>query len=556
MSLLCIKQEKSEDSVVVLVLQGEQAYWFKYRQDCIVDSFVDYIGSDAQLHATRCPWLLADAESKESELVIHLVLDTMMDELDHVTLDIDETNFVGDIKRFLSIRRLRKDYAQATVYPLPRHPVSQIASLLHHIIPESWSHWIVELQKEAVCIGSVVTATELLASWSQSIDTALLLNISAGVERRHLVVEAGKPLFLRVAPAGGYKDNPDTVAFTESEVAETLSQFNRSRNSTGVELPVVELYTNAPSPSVEWHDARTLSALRLGLELSVRHTGFKAHYPERDIPACRSSTDAMFCVGNKRTGWIQQLTGHFMAYTAAPENQWSPLRYAWSTMDALAESRRSLKLQACLNRLQVATMGIAFLGGLLVLAGFVQGISGADYRQMQGEQQQSNAIKTEKKMEEARSIHHSSDAVVRSIRLLNDAQTSDVARPEAIAATIASALSKAPKVILDRLIWSATVDSEPVDGLLASIDRATVRDQLPGADGVIEQVYVEVMGVVSGHDLSAQKHSLDEFVRALQENKVVSNIVVVESPVDSALNSQLVVEQSSQYRVSMIISTS
>lgn len=554
-----MKRMKPEEVQIVLVLQGEQAYWFKYSDDKVVDSFVDYISRDAESPISRCPWLRGNSNSEQPGKTIHLVLNTLMDELDHVTLDINERDFTGDIKRYLCVRRLRRDYSKATVYPLPRHECSQVASLLHHIIPDSWSHWLTALQAQSVCIASVVTATELMASWSQDVDAALLLNVSAGTERRHLVVENGKPLYLRVVPATEDQHGLHRFAGMESEIDETLRQFNRSRKSPGVKLPVVELYTDVPSPSVEWRDARTLCALRLGTGLSVKQTGSVVQDCENSAGGSLTRGDlknARLSAGHNGTGWKLPRIIDFRHWITRRRSQWNPLRYAWSSMDALAETHRLLRLQAQLNRLKTATVGFALFGGILIVTALVQGISGAGFRQLQEEQQQFNAREAEQSIEAAQSIHHSPDAVANSIRLLDKFQISTTVRPVAVTSTIAHALSKAPEVALDRLIWAAIADSEPVEGLYASIDRVMVRDQLPGAKGVSEQVHVEIAGVVSGHDLSAQKQSLDEFIRALQENGVVSHLLVVESPVDSALSSKLVVEQSSQYRVSMIISTS
>lgn len=182
---------------VVLVLQGDQVFWFRWKKTKLLSTFVEPVNFDPLNRRIQCPWLRL--EDEQADLSIELVLDTPLDELDRVSL---EKPGVGLAKRWQCYRlqrSLSREFPCATVRLISGEAALGDLNVLHHVIPEFWSPWLEQLQQQNVRLTRVVTGTELLLSCLPRREDSTLLVTNVGFEERHLLVSGSAPVFMRMA---------------------------------------------------------------------------------------------------------------------------------------------------------------------------------------------------------------------------------------------------------------------------------------------------------------------------------------------------------------------
>lgn len=543
-----MKSIKKQREAVYLVMQGDQVFWFKCINDSVVDTYVDRVGDDNLSNGSRCPWI--DANPLSTELEVHLVLNTVLDELDHVAIEADSAGFLARINRYRCIRQLQRDHAQATVYELPPENSPRIASLLHHIIPDSWSSWLLELQDQRVMIVGVATATELLADWSRSVNQAVLLDMSVGEERRHLLVSHGVPLYMRVVGNYASAAIPPGLPRPVISARDSLEMLDESLGVAWQSTPIAKLEVEGKFPSVQWRDARVMAFLMAGYKLSLvfQHDA-SDNVPEADeTKICHPRSGRFSAVGLSK---LRRLLNSSDTAGASQASSWSPRRNAWLATDALGRSVRQLRTLARISQLRVATMVFAIFGMILFLGASVNGIKGVMLRDALRLQQQTNQLDTKEITQGALAIDDSPAAIARSMTIIDDFAAASIVRPEAVVTTIAGALAEVPAVSLDTLAWVTVSDTEYRDGVFSPTRALEVRERYWRIESGFNAVNVELTGQITGDDLSAQKQSLDRLVRTLEDMNTVLRVTILESPVDAALRSELLNRQSSQYRVSV-----
>ncbi|NND89619.1 MAG: hypothetical protein HKN42_02050, partial [Granulosicoccus sp.] len=198
---------------IVVVLQGAQALWSKWFDYRIVDTHVECLQLDTQALQGRKRWL--SSVSDRRPVNIRLVLDSCLDEVDRVKIDSLSAGWVGRLQRLRVRRQLADEYPHASIHALPGYATPDVFSLVHHIMPATWERWLLNLQDQHVYITHVATSIELLCHCvrdglipsrtvkspaASGMGEARLICMSAGEERRHLLVDAGKPLYLRMTP--------------------------------------------------------------------------------------------------------------------------------------------------------------------------------------------------------------------------------------------------------------------------------------------------------------------------------------------------------------------
>ncbi|MFK7893132.1 MAG: hypothetical protein AB8B63_20125 [Granulosicoccus sp.] len=542
-----LNSKELQRTQIFLVLQGDQAFWFKYMDERFVDSFVDRIEKDIPERPSRCPWVSED--SMQPILEVNLVLNTVLDELDHVAMESRGNSLGNSLRRRWCIRQLHKDYAQATVYPLPGNRASSVASLVHHIVPEPWSCWLTELQKRDVLVVAVATATELLCKWSESRKEPILLDMPVGEERRHLLVLDGIPLYMRIVT---FSEADKNVPHIQQAVVQTQALVRESPVFSESALKVGHLIVNESSPSPEWSDARVMAALMAGSDVSFRHLRY-----EGDGEAVHKSTETdAVSAPVQSTRWQQVLN---KVTSSLPRDwkpgqrgrQWTPMRYAWFTSDVLEMSIGRLKTLLHISQLKFATIVFCTFAVLLSAVALAYGVNGLVYREGLRAEQQQHKIKAARLMQQARSMHVAPVSVARSMVLIDDFNAENSLQPNLVTSVLATALSNVPAVSLERLVWTILNDNEHYDDIVNSNSPAVVREFYWGDELSSQVVLVEVSGFVSGLNLSDQKRAMDRFVSQLETGQFVSQVAVLESPVDSALHSELASELSSAYRISV-----
>jgi len=73
------------------------------------------------------------------------------------------------------------------------------------------------------------------------------------------------------------------------------------------------------------------------------------------------------------------------------------------------------------------------------------------------------------------------------------------------------------------------------------------------ADVDTSVLVVGLSGTILGESLYQQKNTLDVFVDVLQANSSISSVLVLESPVDAAMNNEHSVQDASAFHIKLIV---
>ena len=193
----------------VLILQAGQAYWFRLKHNAVIETCIETI-TPGQAQQGRKPDWMKQTPVSEPQWV-ELLLDTTLDEVDRVSVAQSNKRWVNYYRRWTTLRRLKRDYAQSKVYPLPSVNKDNVAALMHIVIPDVWNDYLSVLQAEDVVFHSVLTGTELVADWSRQFKVPTLVVMPVASDQRHVLVDAGQAVFLRTVHVAERRQDKLTI---------------------------------------------------------------------------------------------------------------------------------------------------------------------------------------------------------------------------------------------------------------------------------------------------------------------------------------------------------
>lgn len=557
--MIDINRGSSSDPSIYLVLQSDRAYWFQFHQNELVDSYAEPVVDDVLQAASHCPWLSTDSSS--SPVSVHLIFDSLLDELDDVTLNIRGATFLNWLQRIRCVRHVRKSYKQASVNAMPEQCFPVIASVLHHIIADQWERWLLALQNQGVLFVSVVSATELLLECSKSMSTVVLFDISAGAERRHFLAAHGVPRFLKVASAEDERSLTEEPEKINDSLLHSLRLIEQENRCPEGDLMLAQWYDDNSVVSAECRDAMCLVSLMVGrvMPLNVRKLKWSSDNQTLEPLATHSSSrpdETLPAVRRRLSGcaWLSNLTGVGDSIDALLRQRWSLMRSIWAGNSALEPSTQNLRILSRMGQLKTLTVSFAVFGLILMVCSSWYGINDLLDRKNLKVQYESNTASTANLARQTLELTDSPESIALSMQLIDSFLS--VATPDAgiLFVLLADALSVVPAVSLDRLTWMSTGETERYDQSFTMIDRVELRQDDWSSQAQAEKLRVEISGEVTGKDLSEQSRHLDQFLEVLRSTDVVFDINVMESPVDSAQSSHLVSGHVSSYRVALQLS--
>ncbi|ASJ76239.1 hypothetical protein [Granulosicoccus antarcticus] len=577
-----IFRNKPADHQLVVVLQGDQAYWFRWHGQRLEGTFTEQMTADSLSKQSHCPWI--EVGENQAECKVQLVLDTCQDEVDRVKVEDLSDGWKRTIQRHRMASRLRRDYPLANIHQLPVYAAPDVLSIVHHIIPTSWEEWLTQLQSQDVCITHVATSLQLLSECSgKGIRLAgshqesrggryggpVLFSLLLDTERRHLLLDGGVPMFMRlvseegaadafVAGAAGAADviGPDVV---ETGLLETLQHVNEqiTQNQLSVQVAV----PLAPWPELEsrLHAASVLAALSQGHPVEFDTLALNG------VEGGSSELQPGETVLPKKTGmWLLALRrllvwvcGRFHRQQAG-QRRWqltNEFRFVRHFLQAsIIQNAQRLRIQ----KLQRATLICAWMATASVAIASVHGITSARQRAQLTDQKQHLAQKIDVLSESVRELNDRPEFVVRSVARIEDHASARPMDAVGVLATVASAINDYPAIVLDSLSWSVMPDNQPIDLAFTAMSQIPQREQLWHADSTVEKLQVEISGTVmdvEAQGLREQQRVLDSFVVHLQTLPSLVEVNVMESPVNAARSSERVDDEDSSYRLSLQLRT-
>jgi len=553
----------------VLVMQADQAFWFKWLGDALLDSFVEPLRLERMKQGVLCPWLAAENETRHH--LVELVLDTALDELDKVKTEVPDTGRVQCARRWQLVRRMQSDYPHAAIYKLPGYMAPDVLSIHHQLIPDTWCHWLQQLQASNIIVSHVVTTTELLGRLHHSLDGAVLFNTESGFERRHLLVDNAAPLFMRLVHGPSFDvvadENPAQDGFaTRTEDVVTTELHKTLDYSTNNILPQ-DRRVSVLTPPTQWKGcptastaACTLAALCVNIPL-----GFSIQlWRDKQLSEPQARTVSVrLPEGGVHLWRILQRLFDQIPWPLPPVKSTS-LNPDFSVTgkrrrntQALVSSVNSSLLRQRITALRSATLMSALIATATVMLAGMYGMDSAREKAKLSVEYGRLSDQIVHLTDAVETINPSPEFVFRSLQRIETYQGVKPMEPQVLLSTVAGAITDFPALILDSLSWSVLGEgSTPDDDVLVNAGMRG-REALWALGAERSQLHIELSGAVTSQQgLRDQQSAVKAFVAYLESVQGISSVSVLESPAQAARSSQVLVDTGARYRLSLVLGKS
>ena len=581
------KKRSGSDVQVILVLQSDQAHWYKLSGPRIVDYYCEPIVEYRAQPVLECPWVKTPID--DEPLAVQLILDTTMDEVDRVGVEQSASAVVNRYRQMRTVARLRADFPKAQSYALPDGYADQVAALMHLDISQQWSEWLLAVQAWNVRFVQVATASELVARWSRDVfEEPTLLVMPVADYQRHLLVDRGCILFLRTVPMNDAQSSDDFGAGAKSEiaVAQSISHLRSvipqcddgdvrvvsnfleidpidAESVSNVSLNVTSCNGEQSRDGISGPaDVCVLLRLFLGHDIAYSESivGVEDCLTRLDDgkePASTSTAKSENTKTRRLAGEDPRtITTRILSVVGSStivfkrQPRWLLSRSGVQQLSALLPSLEYEKACGQLRLMFRLSVLMATMATIGAGAAFANGIASAR-RMNQHEQLYAGVEKAVVDAYTSASAFHAQPRLAAESLVVADLLSqSSTASPERILSGVAKVVSTLPSVSIDRLAWAVVEADENYESFTHALAAVPSLGSVESIVGVWT-VQVDMSGSVAGDTLSLRKRELDQLLDELNKLDGALDIVIVESPVDLALSSSTDSELADQYRLTM-----
>lgn len=591
--------ENNQPFRTVLILQAEHAHWFQLRGRNIEKYCCENIRQDDLDAGSQCQWLQEAGARKP--VGVELVLDTSLDELDRVTVELGKHYLLNRYRRWVTRLRLARDYPKATVYALPQGYGDYVAAIMRPVIPAHWSSWLESQQLSNTVFLRVKTGSEVAACWSEKYNECVLLRMKSACFERHLLIDAGVMLFLRTISTQRKTHVSDLHAKLQSISEDSLDTKEQHTIDDTVEyLADIHLVKrdNFQSISVGINTSGAMETLQAGAVIdTVRqlalvpesNTGNNPHAvaatnaktamdiaDSEEVPASAliilhmllDSDFASECSDEQgaSNGFFRQIPYRFSKRVFSRILDWyssgagagsvlwsgaiaSSSSHRW--LDALQQSHKyvlSSRQHQYMRRASLVFLLVALLSAGVSLVNVFGGL-----RVIKHNKNTLHEVVLESRQLSLDIIELSSLAdAADSLLLADQLGRAAAAVPAELLNKIATVITAHPDIALDSIIWNIISEDDSYASLDNSISVATIRRTLM-ADEEPAWLQLELIGRVSGNTLAIQQSVFEMYVDDLSAMNDVSDTRVFDYPADNALSSEFEKGDRSFFKVALIL---
>jgi len=548
------------------VLQADKAYWFKIINQQQVACYQEYIPGDWVDRRIQCPWIKTEGSSEPHQVA--LILDTTLDEVDRVDVARSDHVLVNRYRQLMTLTRLRRDYPQSGVYALPEGNSGSMAALVHPAIPESWSSWLARLQTVGLVFHQVVTASELAAHRSRQLCGPVLLLMRVASYERHLLVQRGVMQFLRTVSVNARQEarvatseSPDRAAVEQSlEYLSTVLAMDVSairilqpRSAPAATKSDADIDTRENAdPEEEQVDVLLAMFLALHIEYDVYHRNADS---EKMVNTHARVGQSGF---HKRSSRVVHLGARLLAgfplrlCKTQQTSQWSIRRSVLRWLDVFEPSLRYANSVQRVALTVRASILFAVLAILAASGALLSGVAGNRLIHHYAIQKAGMHVAESEIQASAAAAFTQPRVAADSLFIADELSNPAWSETQSLLGAVATVITAMPGVQLEQLVWTLVEHDEPYESMTHTLDSASHRQTLSRTSRDVA-VQLELSGTVPGDSLKARQTVLEKLVKKLWRLPGVINARVLESPLDTALSSQIDADSPGQYRVSLIM---
>ena len=485
---------------------------------------------------------------------VEIIIDTDLDDLDRVKVVDGNVGLLSSISRFRTLWQLKREYPAASIGKLSREHFPEIASILHSPIHESHRAFIEHVQNQGIIVSHLTTSTQLLVERLRGSSQTILLSMPVGEGgNRHLLVHKGVALFMRFVRLENTADSvplQDTTQYIVDSV-----------------LPGTSVITYATPKLLSIDDKRLENIASLLAHLYMRlSTDWTLERSEQgvlivvDEPLLGNSLFNITRRGSK--GRLKKLVAKVLKNLSAgllpvANNGYRSTDNPLWLSDLLKPSLHAVKSQLRLVYLRNATILLTVVTFVLVFAASYHGLRHVHAFNVNRQLLKQLAFEANAIRSELGTVHRAPLFVAESIQRIQAFNESSIIGPTDVMKPVALTIKRFPDLNLQSLIWVATSPDEQDETVVGSVVHVKGRSTLVRRPDSVASVKVELSGLFTmGHDLRKNQERLDALVASLGGVETISNIVIVESPVDAAHTSQVVDEAYAEFNIQFLVSSS
>lgn len=562
----------------VLILQADYLYGFKLLNDVVNNVQIRAVVPGQMPDKSFLSWLgnIAAGEPRHVELI----LDTTLDEIDRVAVPQSGKRWIDRYRLWATLRRLRRDYVHSKVYALPQGYDDNVAGLMHIVFPDAWRDCLYSLQEQGVVFHRVYTGTEVVAEWSRRFISPTLLVMPVAGDQRHLLVDSGKPVFMRtlhVAKRTAGEVNSliiveQTIEYLKNHIpglGENLKvtelagceMFNALTNGKHIDRDA-GLHLSKDNPELHQLDNSASSfgavsyllAMLLDLPLDSRTNSWCLRKMQ-----CLQSCDAPGSGVEQREA-TPSLKGKIYSFKLWIHSRWDSSAMSSDGLMLLYSAARSIEvfalsvvyLKKCRLRRRVLAMSIMFatLASGVVTTAIGNGISTTRLISKNDRERATLVRAMQGKFAAAVALNNSPAIAANALALAGQLTASVGMSAESLFESVGSALTAVPGITLDEMIWVPVSNNEVYESMAYAMNAIPHRQSFDVShNGVVQQL--ELSGRVAGVSLQEQKAQLDLFEDALRHLPGALAVSIIESPVAMALSSGAGDSTAANYRISL-----
>ncbi len=535
----------------IVVLSGDHAFGYHfYDKEPYALTSLQSLNLSATETSLSDLWFGGDNEPRFVEIII----DTELDDLDRVKLVDGNAGLFSSISRFRTLWQLKREYPAALIGKLSREHYPEIASILHSPINESYRAFIEHVQNQGIIVSHLTTSTQLLIERLRGCSQTTLLSMPVGEGgARHLLVHKGVALFMRFVRLENTVDN-DPLQDTTQYIVDSV-------------LPGASVITYATPKLLSIDDKRLGSLASLLAHLYMRlSTDWTLEQSQQGVLVVTDEPllgNSLFNVNRRGSkGRSKKLVAKVLKILSASllpvaKNGYRLTDNPLWLSDLLEPSLHAVKSQLRLVYLRNATILLTVVTFVLVFAASYHGLRHVHALNVHRQLLKQLTFETNAIRSELGTFHRAPFFVAESIQRIQAFNESSVIGPIDIMKPVALTIKRFPDLNLQSIIWVATSPEQQYETVVGSVVHVKGRSTLARSLDSVESVKVELSGLFSmGNDLRENQERLDALVVSLADVKTISNIVIVESPVDAAHTSQVVDEAYAEFNIQFLVSSS
>lgn len=563
-------KRKTSAADIVLVISSVSVCWFRCENSLVTERLKHAVHDDPKPIIDSCEWLRQLIENPDAH--IQLIMETELDDLDRVKL-IDSTH---RITRSWHIRKvlwqLRREYRDATVYPLPNYLYPEVASVLYSQLANEMSIFLNKLCDCGVVITHSVSSSQLLLDTFRHCTKPVLLYMFDGRNRHRLLLsDGGLPLHMRqaVSPSaekGGaeavelcqskseYQSEDSrklNVSFAETYISESITQLAGTVFSSLNEVTLIVTGDLGACSTSQYSDEFLVKCL-LGLPCEVSYENItiteEVQKSESLIIRLEKINTGLLsdfrapktllgsCLPIKNFLPTQTLNNYQL--TRAPEK----IRQLLQQSLVVVNQRRRARL------LTRSTVFVFLLFLIVVVISSMKGVHGLRQRESFDTDNEKIKANYHTLQKHAKSLHESPSFVSDSLLRIQQFDKAPIYTPAQVIRSVANVVQDFPSVSLTAFAWA--VSDLQADSEFININAVSVRDNYWGGDAAQMKTTVEMSGqLVSEESLRQKQSELNRFLRVLAESDKMMDLRIIDSPATSAKSSDLLSESGGFFKI-------